>query len=346
MTADCDQERAAEQRPRQLLRRLAGSRGATAGLAIGILLFVLVVVWQGLGQVAAALRRAGWGVLVVGLLHVPQVWADGMGWRPLLPAGRRLRRRTMAWGRWVGESINDLLPVFQMGGNIVKAWLLVERGVPVGSAGGSVVVDITLVVLTQITFTLFGASVLVLTAGDRTALPVVATSVGIMAVLLAGFYLAQQRGLFGLLASLARRILAGRDWQGFSSGAGAVDADIRRLYEDRRALMASACWHLLAWFLGVAEVWLALYLLGHTVDVWTALIFESLGQAIRTGAFAIPGALGVQEGTYVFLGGAFGIPPGAALGLSLVRRVRELMLGIPGIISWQVSDVAHRSQSS
>jgi uncharacterized membrane protein YbhN (UPF0104 family) len=96
---------------------------------------------------------------------------------------------------------------------------------------------------------------------------------------------------------------------------------------------------MLAWFAGIAEVWFALYLLGRPVNVRTALLFESLGQAIRTGAFAVPGALGIQEGGYILVGRVLGIGPGVALGLSLVRRVRELLLGIPGLASWQASTI-------
>jgi len=200
-------------------------------------------------------------------------------------------------------------------------------------------VDITLVVLTQILFTLFGVSLLVPSLGGGRALPVVLLGAGIMAALLAGFYLAQRRGLFGLFTRMSKRILARHDWAYFSDRAAAIDAEVLRLYGNRRAVITSGSWHLLAWFVGIAEVWVALRLLGHPVDVWTALLFESLGQAIRTGAFAVPGALGVQEGGYVLVGSAFGIPPGAAFGLSLVRRVRELLLGIPGLIAWHASTI-------
>ena len=338
MNVDSDRQGAAGRpTPKGLVRRLLGSRAALGGLAVGIFLFVLVMLWQGLDEVTQALRQAGWGVVTVALLHLPQVWADAMGWRHLMPPDSPLRRRTLVWARWVGESINDLLPVLQMGGNVVKAWLLVDRGVAVAPAGASVVVDVTLVVLSQIFFTLFGVSLLVPTLGGGKALPVVGAGVGIMTVLLVGFYLAQRRGLFGIAAKLAQRILAGPDWAAFSAGANAIDADVIRLYRDRRAVIAAGAWHLTAWFVGIGEVWYALYLLGNPVDIWTALLFESLGQAIRTGAFAVPGALGVQEGGYVLVGSAFGIPPGAALGLSLVRRMRELLLGIPGLIAWQVS---------
>lgn len=336
---ELEQERSGIPTPRAILRGMCSSRAAYWGLAVGVLLFVAVIAWQGLADVKAALRRAGWGMIAVALLHLPQVWADAMGWRWLLPPGQRPPRRTMMWGRWIGESINDLLPVLQMGGNVVKAWLLANRGVRVGLAGASVVVDVTLVVLTQILFTLVGVSLLLPNLGGGPALMVVLVGAGIMTALLAGFYAVQRRGFFGLLVRMAGRILKGPEWASLSQGATSMDADVLRLYGDRRVLLRSGSWHMLSWFVGIGEIWFALYLLGHPVDVRTALLFESLGQAIRTGAFAVPGALGVQEGGYVLVGSALGIEPGVALGLSLVRRVRELLLGIPGLAVWQASTI-------
>jgi putative membrane protein len=315
------------------------SRAAYGGLAVGVALFAAVIAWQGVADVAAALRRAGWGMLAIALLHLPPLWADAMGWRRLIPSDQRPRRRTVIRARWIGESINDLLPVLQMGGNVVKAWLLVDRGVRVGTAGASVVVDVTLIVLTQIIFTLFGLSLLVPSLGRGRSLFVVIVGAGIMAILLGGFYAAQRRGFFGLLVRLSRKMPGGSEWVPVSDGAATMDAEVLRLYGERRGLMVSGCWHLLAWSVGVGEVWFALRLFGHPIDVWTALLFEALGQAIRTGAFAVPGALGIQEGGYVLVGGALGIAPGAALGLSLARRVRELLLGLPGLASWQASAV-------
>ena len=339
---DPERERSAYPTPMQAIRGILRSRAAYGGLAVGVALFAAVIAWQGVDDVAVALRRAGWGIIAIALLHLPPLWADAMGWRRLVPPDQQPPRGTMIRARWIGESINDLLPVFQMGGNVVKAWLLVDRGVRVGAAGASVVVDVTLIVLTQIIFTLFGLSLLVPSLGRGRPLFVVVVGAGIMAILLGGFYAAQRRGFFGLLVRASRRMLGGSEWAALSDGAATIDAEVLRLYGDRRGLMASGCWHMLAWLVGVGEVWLALRLLGHPVDLWTALLFETLGQAIRTGAFAVPGALGIQEGGYVLVGGALGIEPGAALGHSLARRVRELLLGLPGLASWQTSAV-HRA---
>ena len=73
-------------------------------------------------------------------------------------------------------------------------------------------------------------------------------------------------------------------------------------------------------------------LLGFAVSWSDALLLESVGQAIRGAAFAIPGALGVQEGGYLLLASLVGLPPGTGLALSLAKRARELMLGLPGLL--------------
>jgi hypothetical protein len=43
----------------------------------------------------------------------------------------------------------------------------------------------------------------------------------------------------------------------------------------------------------------------------------------------------VQEGAYVMLGGLFGLPPDTALALSLLKRARDLAIGIPALATWQ-----------
>src|SRR5687767_4241986 len=100
---------------------------AYVGLAIGVSLFAGLVLYEGVGAVAQVLVQAGWGIAAIALCHLPSVWADAMGWRRLLGAANHLPARTLVWARWIGESINDLLPVMQVGGNVAKAWLLSKR---------------------------------------------------------------------------------------------------------------------------------------------------------------------------------------------------------------------------
>jgi hypothetical protein len=86
------------------------------------------------------------------------------------------------------------------------------------------------------------------------------------------------------------------------------------------------------WIAGTGEVFLIARFLGTPVGWRDAFVLESLGQAIRGAGFAIPGALGIQEGGYLLLAPLAGLAPDAALALSLAKRARELLLGLPGLL--------------
>ena len=82
--------------------------------------------------------------------------------------------------------------------------------------------------------------------------------------------------------------------------------------------------------------------LEHPVSWSEALLLESLGQAIRGAGFAVPGALGIQEGGYLLLAPLAGLPPQAALALSLAKRAREVLWALPGLLWWYRSEQAWR----
>ena len=90
------------------------------------------------------------------------------------------------------------------------------------------------------------------------------------------------------------------------------------------------------WIVGVAEVLIVFAFMGSPISIAEALVIESLLHAIRGAAFAIPGALGAQEGGLVLLCAVFGIPPEQAIALSLVKRAADLAIGVPGLVGWQM----------
>jgi hypothetical protein len=48
-----------------------------------------------------------------------------------------------------------------------------------------------------------------------------------------------------------------------------------------------------------------------------------------------PAGLGIQEEGLMLLSGTAGLNPSVALALSLVKRIRDMLLGIPGLVAWQ-----------
>ena len=304
------------------------------GLAVGIAVFTGLVVYHGVGELAAALVHAGWGLVLVAAFHLIPLTGDALGWRSLVDPAERPHLGFFVRARWIGESVNGLLPVMQVGGNVVKARLLGAAGVPGPRAGASVVVDVTTLLVSQLVFTAAGILLLLERTGGAHVVRAVTVGALIMGLLAAAFVVAQRAGLFGRGARVVARLGRGLGEQ-LALDADALDGEVRALHARRRRLLTSVGWHLASWLAGTGEVWLALAFLGHPVDWTTALLLESLGQAIRAAAFAVPGALGIQESGFVVLGAALGLGPDTCLALSLAKRARELLLGVPGLVAWQ-----------
>jgi len=155
---------------------------------------------------------------------------------------------------------------------------------------------------------------------------------GFLAVQVGGFYLIQRRGFFGKLLRMITRFSSERNWPRIMNQAEAIDRGVRAIYCRRLAVASSFAWSLAGWFVGTGEVYLIAMMIGAPLSWSESLLLESLGQAIRGAGFAIPGALGIQESGYLLLAPLAGLPPSAALALSLAKRTRELLLGLPGLL--------------
>jgi putative membrane protein len=317
------------------------TRAALISLSIGAALFVALLAWQGIGPVAAALSAAGAGLVLVAAFHLLPVVIDAAAIRVLVDARRGVTMREATLARWAGESVNSLLPAGQIGGPVLMVRHLAQRGFAMPESAAVITVSTTLQSVAQIVFALLGLTVFAAHAAHgalgELRTPVLAASAG-FAALLYGFYQAQRCGLFGKLSRAVSKLAASRDWSGLLDRADALDVAVHALYRRRRAIAASFALSLAGWIVGIGEVWLALKLIGHPVDWVDALLLESLGQAIRGAAFAIPGSLGVQEGGYLLLAPLVGLPADAALALSLAKRAREILLGVPGLVYLHFSE--------
>jgi putative membrane protein len=206
-----------------------------------------------------------------------------------------------------------------------------------------ITVSTTLQTLAQITFALLGVALLGMQAThvSQDALRVSALiASAFLAVQVGGFYWMQRRGFFSKVMRTVNRFAGKRDWSRWMSQAEAIDLAVSEIYGRIGPVVASFLLSLLGWLVGCGEVYLILELIHQPAGWVNCLLLESLGQAIRGAAFAIPGALGVQEGGYLLMAPLVGLPPDVALALSLSKRARELLLGLPGLLYLQLSSRA------
>jgi putative membrane protein len=304
----------------------------------GVALFIVLLSREGAGNVGAAIARAGWGLLAVILYHLLQTVSDAAGWLVLIPTEQRLSLRKCFFLNWIGESINNLLPTGRVGGDIIITRMAAIWGVPLKIATAVMIVDITVGIVTKVMYVIVAGFLLIAKTGraDLARPALLAVTTGTLAA--TGFYAVQRLGMFRWTATLASRLSKSAGWQSLVQSGEVLDQTIRLVYS-RNCGVAGCCFFwILSWLIASGEIWFILWTLGLQPSFTTAVILESAARAIRGAAFLVPGAVGLQEGGYILLGNLLGIPGEIAFALSLVRRMRELALGIPGLITWQLME--------
>jgi putative membrane protein len=299
-------------------------------------LFIALLIREGAGQVGLSIAHVGWGLLALTLYHLLQTLSDAAGWLALIPKEHKVPLTRSFFLHWIGESINNLLPTGRVGGDIVMTRLAATWGIPLKTATAATIVDITIGIATKIIYVVV-ASILLISVTGRAEFvrpAIVAVITGAFAA--GGFYAVQRLGIFRWSATLASRLANSPGWDSLVQHGEAFDQTIRLIYSRRSGTAGCSFFWILSWLIGSGEIWFTLRALGRQSSFATALVLESAALAFRSAAFLVPGAVGVQEGGYILLGKMLGIPGEIALALSLIRRMRELCLGIPGLIGWHL----------
>jgi putative membrane protein len=299
---------------------------------VGVAAMAALVGYFGAGAVMRSLLAVGGaGFVAICAIHLALIGVMGLAWRALLPG---ISVATSIWARLVRDAGSEVLPLSQVGGYVLGARALALAGVPGTLAAASTIVDVTLEFVAQLAYTALGLAWFVrLQPDSRVATPVL-LGLALAALAAASFVLVQRRGI-DFFDRIARYL--GRGWvERGAAGAAALHAALADIYRRRRGLWASGALHLACWIASAVEVWLALRLAGEPLPFGAVLAIESLLYAIRTTAFVVPNAVGVQEGAYVLLGAGFGLTPEMSLALSLLKRARDLAIGLPTIAVWQV----------
>jgi putative membrane protein len=310
--------------------------GALVGALVGIGLAAWLLASFGLGRIFAVIERAGWvGILAVIAFHLPQMFFSALGWQAIAKGGaaRGPGLRAYLSLRAIREGVNNLLPLAQIGGEFVVARLLQKRGVRLAQAVGGTIADLMMEMGTQVLFTVLGIVLLVHSVGHSEVSDLATRALLIATLVVAAVFAALW---LGLAAVIERAVLGlGRSF-GWPATAeiGGLHAALTACFRAPAGVTLAALWHLVSWLLGGVEVCLVMHFFGSDIGIGPGLIIESLGQAFKAVGFAVPGAIGVQEGGYVVVCRLLGITPETAIALSLVKRVREAVLGIPGLILW------------
>jgi putative membrane protein len=319
--------------------RVMKNLGRAAALA-GLLAAAWLLWRDNPRAVFALMRTAGAGLALAGLMHVLPMLANAKDWQTLFLGAAGPRMARMLHIVWIRESINSMLPVARIGGEIESFRLLRQDGVEAPEVVASLVVDMQLTLISQLMFALVGIGYLLSHAASGALRLAGELAWGIVALapILALFALVQHANPFERITRLLNRATSGK-LTALLGKSARIDETIKLMWRRRGVVIRYLfLWQTLQNLATSLEIWAALYFLGSRVGLLEAFVIESLIQAVSSAAFFVPGGLGVQEGAFVVIGGALGINAQTSLALAGARRIRDLLIFVPGLLAWQVAE--------
>jgi putative membrane protein len=304
--------------------------------ALGAALAVYLVAFVGIGAVFSAAISLGWGGFAILCLYTLALFLVlGMAWHALLPgSGQSLW--VFVWARMVRDAATEVLPFSQLGGIVFGARAAIIQGVAAAVAFASTVVDVTTEMIAQIIFVALGLTILSLQAPHTSFAASLSRALGIglaVAVVACGAFLALQRRSLWLTGKLATRLL-----RGAGAASAAVATTLSDIHRSSLRIGLSSALHLVGWLASAVGTWIAFRLIGVRIGLLPVVAIESLVCAARSAAVFVPNALGVQEAAYAVLAPLFGVAAEYGLAVSLLKRARDIALGVPILLIWHAAE--------
>lgn len=300
--------------------------------ALGLAAATGVIAYVGFGQIVAALGVIGWrglGTLVAYTAAPLSVLT--LAWFVLEKPWPWRRLGIYFWARLVRDASGELLPFSHVAGLAIGARAATLAGLSGAWSVASTVVDVTTEMIAQIGFTLFGLVLLADRLGTHAEVGWAALAGFALTLAAVVSLIALQRRGMTFITRLVERVFP-------AATAHAVEASglFSDLYSRTGRILLAILLHLGAWTLSASGVWLALHVAGLKVGLPEIIGLEALISALRSAAFIAPMGLGVQELGYAVLGPVFGLSVETAIAVSLIKRARDLCVGLPVLAAWQI----------
>lgn len=303
---------------------------------VGCILFFAVcrkVSWSELGVL---LSQIGWGIIPVMLVYPAMMLLHTADLQVLLPSQYRSPGNftQLYFIRTAGDSINKITPFLDVGGEPLKIFLMIRKaGIKLSDAVAAIIVSRVGFIFSEVIF-ISAAWFLMLGFYPYPAvnLPVLISLI-MSVIYLGSAVMMQMRGAVKLIPRVAPLLGIAPNNHVWDE----VDLKLRRFYaESLPGFVYSVFWQFTAWVFGSLEVYLFFKALGADTGIMQALIFQAMLQSVKTLSFMIPGNLGAQEGGLGLIAMHFGYTATDGFALSLVKRFRQIVWLMIGMMIWKL----------
>lgn len=302
-------------------------------IVIGIVLFVVTLIYIDLDETIASAGRLGLALPVILLPATVWQFLRTWGWAVSFPDETRPPFTRLLRVRLAADAIG-FFTVRGIAGEPLKVVLLYDRVAPE--------VTTAAIALERLAFAVIGiviAALISLAVVTRLSMPgawdtifttlivgavVLLSILGIMSRRLSGDYLG--RLVTSIDHATGRRLEASRVIRFILA---VEDILLQLLRGDRRRLVILTVLGVTCYFLMAVEVWLVFWALGEPIGVTQGLAVETFARLASIASAAIPGNIGALEASNAAVVAALGLGGGGAL--ALARRIRALLWAAAGL---------------
>jgi glycosyltransferase 2 family protein len=304
----------------------------------GLSLLFFVIYYIGFQIVLEALKRVGWGfLLIIGLNGARHILRALCCYLAIPRQHRTVNFFQMFAARLGGDAVSVLTFTGPLLGEATKAALL-KRRVPLSHGVAALVVDNILYDISVVLMILIGVGTLLYTyvVGDNAVLGIligtaIVTILGVTGLLLLFKY--RIKPISWLINKFSERKWLPRIIVNKKDKVLEIENNIYEFYLHQRASFFYLIGiNILAHTLSVCEVYLALYMLGFTTSFVNAFIIEALTKVINFVFSFVPGLVGVYEGGTGVILKTLGYATATGVMLALVRKASILFWTCIGLI--------------
>ena len=326
---------AAEPPPAARASRMSWKKTRFLLSGAGLFLFIYLFLRIGTATVLSQLSRFGPWFLVIIAIALAWLFLQACAWYLVQKTHfSEIPLLRLFEAKIISDSLNALIPSASVGGDAARAFLI-RRHAPLKECIPAVMVDKTLE---------FSAGVLFLITGFLLSLLFVklpgwmnaaaAACLGVTLVGIVVLVVFQLKGTLWTLRRVAKVVPAvGRFVDKREVPIRDLDENLRLVYKNLEPRTALAGFlHYLSRFVGAAEIFVILRILGSSADFMQALFTATGVSIINTAFFIVPGHIGVMESASVVILQSLGFTAAMGLSLGVIRRIRKLATIAIGLV--------------
>ena len=324
-----------EQAPAPRASRMSWKKTRFLLSGVGLLLFIYLFLRIGTATVLAQLARFGpWFLVIIGIA-LAWLFLQACAWYLVQKTHfRPVPLLRLFEAKIISDSLNALIPSASVGGDAARAFLI-RRHAPLKECIPAVMVDKTLEFSAGVLFLITGfllSLIFVELPGWMNAAAAVCLGATLLGIVILVVF--QLKGTLWTLRRVAKVVPAVRRFiDKREVHIRDLDRNLQLVYrnlEPRTAL--AGVLHYASRFVGAAEIFVILRVLGSPADFMQALFTATGVSIINTAFFVVPGHLGVMESASVVIVQSLGFTAAMGLSLGVIRRIRKLATIAIGLV--------------